>query len=550
MINLRKYQRESIDSLYSYWGNMGGHPIIVLPTGTGKSIVLAQFIKEALQWKGTRIVVLTHVKELIEQDLAETLALWPECPAGVYSAGLKRRDINAQVLFAGIQSIYKRAYELQWVDLVIIDEAHLIPNNSDTMYRKFLNNLKEINPKVKYIGLTATPFRMNSGLLHEGKNALFDDICYESPLKEMIDEGFLSPLKSKSMATKLDISGVGKSGGEYITSQLQEAVDIEEVTSSAINEVVEFGKDRKAWLAFCSGVNHVFNVRDEIRSRGYSCEGIVADTPADERAQIIKDFKNRKIKCLAAMNVLTTGFNAPHVDLIAMLRPTASVGLYVQMVGRGTRNSEGKENCLILDFAGNVERHGPVDTVDGKKKPKTQLGGLAPTKNCPECHEILLIAQRVCRECGYVFPPPKIKINAEATTNAVLSDDVKADWFPVTDVSYTKHEKSQNKFGQKTPPSMRATYYNGLLRVASEWICFEHEGWAKEFASRWWNKRMPGRPVPSSVSEALLQRKAIPPPFAIALKKDGKYFKIVKHDFENRELLNAKEIKRAQSIAG
>jgi DNA repair protein RadD len=528
MIQLRPYQRGAIDSLYSYWKETAGHPIIVLPTGTGKSVVLAQFIKEALMWKGTKIVVLTHVKELIEQDYAETMALYPECPAGIYSAGLGRRDIDAQVLFAGIQSIYKKAYDLQWADLVIIDEAHLIPKNSDTMYRKFLDDLLRINPKTKFVGLTATPYRLDSGMLHEGDDALFDDICYDAPMQEMVDQGYLAPLISKCTTTQLDVSGVGKRGGEFIPGQLQAAVDIESVTRSAIDEVVAAGRNREGWLMFCSGVDHSYHVRDEIRSRGITCETIVGDTPKEERAQIIADFKAKKITCLSAMNVLTTGFNAVHVDMIGLLRPTASKGLYVQMGGRGTRLAPDKSDCLVLDFAGNIERHGPIDTIDGRGRAKSQGDGTAPTKVCPECNTYVLIAAKECI-CGHEFPAPKVKLEAKASTRAIMSKQQVSTWSRVTRTDYAVHEKVGK------PPSMRVTYFDGFKRVAAEWICFQHTGYARTKAVQWWAKRMPDRPVPLLVSEALLQRQALPSPTQIQTKPDGKYTRITGYDFKEIE---------------
>ena len=236
----------------------------------------------------------------------------------------------------------------------------------------------------------------------------------------MIEQGYLSPLVSKSTEEKLDISDVGKRGGEFIPHQLQAAVDIKEVTRAAVDEIVAYGHDRKGWALFCSGVDHAFNVRNEVRSRGILCEAIVGDTEKEERAQIIRDFKRQKIQAIASMNVLTTGFNAPHLDLIAMLRPTASTGLYVQMAGRGTRNAPGKVNCLVLDFAGNVERHGPVDTAKGRNK-KEGGEGTAPVKVCPQCKSYVLIAVPLCPDCGFEFPPPKVKITPHASHMEILS---------------------------------------------------------------------------------------------------------------------------------
>ena len=152
MIQLRPYQSAAIEAIYGYFGQQSGNPLIVLPVGTGKSLVLASFSARALaDWADTRILVVTHVRELITQNYGEMIRLWPEAPAGIYSAGLNKRDLHAQILFAGIQSIHKRAYDIQRCDLALIDEAHLIPRTSSTMYRRFLGDLATINPHLKML---------------------------------------------------------------------------------------------------------------------------------------------------------------------------------------------------------------------------------------------------------------------------------------------------------------------------------------------------------------------------------------------------------------
>ena len=221
------------------------------------------------------------------------------------------------------------------------------------------------------------------------------------------------------------------------------------------------------------------------------------------------------------MGVLTTGFNAPAVDLIAMLRPTKSVGLYVQMAGRGTRLAPGKENCLVLDFAGNVARHGPIDAV--KPKQPADGDGVAPTKICPDCDSILAAALRECPDCGHQFPPPEVKVAATASTLAILST-VRAEWMEVSEVSCRRHEKPGK------PPSMRVDYSCGLVRH-SEWICFEHTGYARQKAVDWWQRRS-SAPVPSTVAEALRATDSLAVPTAIFVRPSGRFTEIVNHRFE------------------
>lgn len=525
MIQLRPYQRESVDAIYDYFGSNNGNPLIVLPTGTGKSVCLAAFIKEAISaYPDTRILMLTHVKELIAQNFQALIRMWPEAPAGIYSAGLSRRDINAQILFAGIQSIHKHAMRVQKCDLIIIDEAHLLSRNDGSMYRSFIKQLNDINAGLlKVVGFTATPYRLDSGMLHQGKDRVFTDIAYQVSILDMINQGYLCTVVPKQTTTQLDVSGVGKRGGEFIAGQLEAAVDRDEVTTAAVDEIVEYGKDRGSWLIFCSGVSHAKHVRDEIRARGISAEMVLGDTPAPERDAILRSFKNGTLRCICNVSVLTTGFDAPGTDLIALLRPTESVGLYIQMVGRGTRLAPGKEDCIILDFAGNTARHGPIDMVDGAKEEKSEGTGDAPIKTCPECQTINHASKRICISCGFEFPPPATKLAPKAATNALLSTQMQPEWLDVKSVSYTIHAK------EGKPSSLRVNYQCGMI-WHSEWVCFDHTGYPRTKAEVWWIKRA-GAPVPRNTAEALERKNELKEPTAIRVRPVGKYVEILGFQF-------------------
>lgn len=523
MLTLRPYQQAAITAIYDYYAEKSGNCCVVIPTAGGKSLVMAAFIEGVLRaWPDQRILIVTHVRELIAQNHAEMIGLWPEAPAGIYSAGLGKREAQARILFAGIQSIHRRAAEIGHTNLVLIDEAHLIPGSSSTMYRRFLDGLTRINPALKVIGLTATPFRVDSGMLHEGKNALFTDIAYEAPVRDLIDAGYLSPLVSKQPATRLDVSKVGTRAGDFIQRDLAAAVDKEAITRAGVTEIIAHGRDRQSWLAFCSGVEHARHVAEEFGRQGITCRTIFGDTPKEERDAIIDAFKRGEIRALASMGVLTTGFNAPAVDLIALLRPTKSAGLYVQMVGRGTRLAPGKENCLVLDFAGNVRRHGPVDLVR-PKRPCEAGGGDAPTKVCPECDSIIALSATECTDCGYVFPAREVKIAPTAATLPVLSPKIQ--WLPVHGVSYSLHDKLGGQ------PSLKVTYSCGL-KSYSEWVCIEHQGYARQKAAEWWRKRAPGCPMPLSVDQAIAEAARLARPSAISVRPSGRYVEVSGHRFD------------------
>lgn len=529
MVELRYYQREAIDALYRWFEEHGtGNPLIVLPTGAGKALTMASFISEACQaFPETRVVSVTHVQELIEQNYKALLRIWDWAPAGVYSAGLKQKRIDTPIVFAGIQSIHKKAFDLQLCDLMLIDEVHTVPAKGQGMYRRFINEVRAINPWLKVIGFTATPYRTDSGRLDEGDDALFAGVAYEKSVLNMINEGFLSPVIPKRTDLQLDVSGVGTRGGDYIPGQLEKAVDLDETNRAAVSEIVTQGDGRKSWLIFCTGVDHANHVAEEIRSHGISCATITGKTPKGERAQIIRGYKAGEIRALTNANVLTTGFDAPNVDLIAMLRPTKSTGLYVQIVGRGLRLAPGKKDCLVLDFSGNTARHGPIDMVE-PKKPGTGEGE-APTKECPECQTICFAGVRVCPNCGHEFPEPEPEIEETAATAAVLSTQIESQWLPVTGVSYSIHEK----IGK--PPSLRVDYRVGLS-THSEFIHFEGR---IGFRGRqwWWGRMDPSVPVPATAAEALeiCETGDVPAPKQIETKRNGKYFNVIAYDFEGQK---------------
>jgi DNA repair protein RadD len=306
---------------------------------------------------------------------------------------------------------------------------------------------------------------------------------------------------------------------------LQAAVDRESITHAAIDEILACGEGRRSWLVFGSGVEHASHVAVALRERGVSCATIFSDTPSAERDRIIAAFKRGEIRALASMGVLTTGFNAPAVDLIAMLRPTKSTGLYVQMAGRGTRLAPGKENCLVLDFAGNVAMHGPIDAVKPTVEVRLRAGGAVPTptKVCPNCDSTVATPVRQCPDCGHEFPPPEVKIAATATTLAILST-LRAQWIKVLEVSYRRHDKPGK------PPSMRVDYGCGLVRH-SEWICFEHPGYARQKAVAWWQQRSDA-PVPVSIAEALDDASNLATPRAILVRPNGRFTEVVNYRFD------------------
>lgn len=528
MLELRDYQRDAIEAVFDYWAKGGGNPLVEMATGTGKSVVIATLVRRLLDaYPDLRVLMLVHVRELVEQNFRALLRVWPGAPVGINSAGLGRRDRRSQILFASIQSVFRDdAYSLGPRDLILIDEAHLVPAAGEGMYRKLLDNLRRGVPDLRVAGFTATPYRLDSGRLDRGSDRLFSEVVYSYDIARGIEEGFLSPLVSKATATAIDISGVARRGGEFVAGALEKAVDHDPITQAAVDEIVAYGAPRRSWLAFCSGVKHAEHVRNALRARGIACETVTGETPKAERDRIIRDFRDGRLRALTNANVLTTGFDAPSVDLIAMLRPTLSTGLYVQMVGRGTRLAEGKADCLVLDFAGNIRRHGPVDAVEVGRGAAKGAGeakvdpDTVRAKECPKCRSLMPVRVYTCRDCGHEWPKPvEPKHDPRADGERPILGKAPPAWVPVTDVAYFRHVK------HGAPDSLRVEYRCGLT-VHREWLCFEHGGYAAVKAEKLWHALGGALPSPRTVAEAMARARELADVEAIQVRPQWPYVEV------------------------
>lgn len=533
--SLRQYQQRSIDETFAWFeaGN-AGNPLMVLPTGAGKSVILAAMIKTILQqWPGQRIGMITHVKELIEQNHEKLVTLWPEAPAGIYSAGLGRKDSDARVLYAGIQSIAKQALHVGWFDLLFVDECHMIPKKGEGRYKQFLDDVKRINPNIRVIGLTATPFRLDSGYLYQGEGAMFDAIATEVSVLELLELGFLAPLVSKPTHIELDTSQIKKRGGEFVTGDIDKAIHEQEHIPRALSNALYAAKGRKRWLVFCPSVETAHEACDYLNANRIKTAVISGNTPKDERAQLIADYKTGRITALCNCEVLTTGFDAPETDVIILLRPTESTALYIQMLGRGMRIAEGKENCLALDYAGNIERHGCVDDPNIRIPKEKREEGLAPVKVCDNCEAYCHASARVCPECGEEFPPSEhSQIEQQHSEQALLSNQIEPELAAIGRWDFSTHTKPGK------PRSLKVDYFadgNLPFRLVSEWVCFEHEGFAHSKAIAWWFHHNGESPCPKTVSEAIERKDELTAPEQIEVVKEGKYYKVGKRYFPQQK---------------
>ncbi len=510
----------------------------VVHHNTGKSVVIARFLQSVFHYyPNQKIMVLTHVKELIEQNHAKLMAIWPNAPAGIHSAGLKKRDVLNQIIFGGIASVAKKWAEFGFVNLILIDEAHLVSPSEETMYRSLIEGLKSINPHLKIIGFTATPWRLGQGRITE--DGIFTDICFDitglTAFNRLIAEGFLAPLIPKKTKMILDVDGVHMRGGEFIQGELQNAVDKEEITSVALREAMECGYDRRHWLIFCSGVDHAIHTADMLTMMGIPCGAVHSKMKDAERDQVIADFKSGKLRAVANNNVLTTGFDMPGIDLIIMLRPTASPVLWVQMLGRGTRPFEcaeyKKENCLVLDFAGNTKRLGPINDPVIPRKKGTK-GGEAPVKLCEACGMYNHASVRYCggsphpspEGCGHEFPI-MTKLKQEASTAELIKGDVPiVEIFKIDHITYSRHQKVGK------PDAIKVSYYCGYQHF-EDYVCLEHEGFASRKARMWWRERSE-YPVPETTNAALGTTNLLKTPTHLRVWINKKYPEIMKYCFD------------------
>ena len=540
---LRDYQQRSINQLYKWLGENIGNPCLVLPTGAGKSHVIAALCKDALQsWPETRILMLTHVKELIEQNAEKMRQHWPNAPMGIYSASIGQKILGEPITFAGIQSIRKHADKIGLVDLIIIDECHLVNHNDEGGYRSLIAELVKINPALRVIGLTATPFRLGHGLITD-KPAIFDALLEPVTIEELITKGHLMPLRSKVTTTQLDTTGVHKRGGEYIERELQQAVDTDDINQKVVAEIKSLAGERKAWLLFCAGVAHAEHVALELQKQGISAACITGTTTKNERERLLQEYKSGRIQALTNANVLTTGFDYPDIDLIAMLRPTMSPGLYVQMAGRGLRPKSHTDHCLVLDFAGVVEQHGPITAVEPPQKEK-KGDGKAPTKTCEECGEIVAISTIECPSCGAVFEQ-KQKPSLELRNVDIMGLD--ATEMTVIDWHWQKHisRTSGNHM-------LSVRYYSDRLDVQpiTEYFPVLHDGYAGQKARAmivFIAQQADAALDDDLIMQAGKLNKAIPPA-TIQYRREGKYHRVVDRTWTQSNALDANNINHLLSF--
>lgn len=526
----RLYQTEAVAA---FWASLcerpSATPVIVLPTGAGKSIVIAMIARTAVQEFGGRVVVLAHRKELLEQNAEKLQAAGLE--VGIYSAGLNRRDAEADVLVAGIQSVYRRAHEIGARNLVFVDEVHLVAD--DGMYRTFVQDLTKYNPRLRLGGCTATPFRLDVGPIC-GPDRVFSRVCYSAPVRELIEKGYLSRIVTKSEAG-FDTSGLHIRGGEFVANEVEVLFGGDDLkVEAACREIVARTKGRRSVLVFCSGVRHAEKVSTYItRISGDVCGLVVGEMDALSRAATLAEFKSGRMKYVANVDVLTTGFDFPGIDAIAILRATMSPGLLAQMVGRGLRRAPGKDDALVLDFGQNFSRHGPIDSPEFGCESPGDTPGQAPAKMCPNCGNEVSLGALECKECGFAFQTTRGEAKHDEAPDDGAQALLEPETWDVVGWSFARHVKKKDP---EAPNTLRVEYLckrggGNLTESISEWVCLLHSGFAGKKAARWWSEHT-REPFVPDIDEAiyLFDRGAFAQPTKITTQREGHFYRIVSRE--------------------
>ena len=538
-MELRPYQEEAVKAILDSL-NAGKKSVCVnMATGTGKSLTLAS-LAQRFTAKGHHVTAITHVRELIRQLESAALTFLPKEQVGVIAAGLGRKDPPRQFQICQIQSVGRNPDRIGPRRIVIIDELQLI-NQEKGQYAKVIDALRIKTPDLRIVGLSATPWRTVGGLSY-GPGKMFEECVYRYDMRQGIRDGFLCPMVGKTGDKDFHIEGVATLGGDYKPDELENFMADQIKVSRAIADCVPRTKDRNQCLVFCVGRRHMAMVAETLAKAGQSVGCIDGTMGEAERDKVLASFRNRQFKWLCNVGVLTTGFDDTGIDAIIMLRPTKSPGLLLQIAGRGLRKDPRKENCVFLDYGGNLSFWGPLDSIEETitdKKPGKK--GQAPTKVCPECDTVLPASATVCTTCGKLFPRV-LRHEEEASDAPVTSDTpIKMD---VSSINIRPHHKAGK------PMTMRIDYVSSLgIPQASEFLSISPE--ANMYAYRKSLKELANwKDSPFKLmGDTLYLRQAdgqlreldtqgiisaattLTPPVSITTIRDGKYVSITKKVF-------------------
>ena len=515
-IILRPYQEECLEVLEARLGEKK-NVLLEMATGGGKTIVFSFLIKRILERDpDARIAVSAHRQELVTQAKEKLFKVWPESYGliGTACASLERVETDYSVVIGSVQTLARRSFPRP-VDLLIIDEVHRVPRLSSgktSQYRELIGGVRDRNPDARVLGVTATPYRLDRGRIYGREGDLFDRVDYRVGLDDLMKQGYLVRIRAKETARVEELSEVGRGAdGDYKTDHLSRVMTRGVHLSSAVTALRDYGEGRRNALAFAVTIEHAELMARAFRGEGVRASAVHSGMDDRDRRRVLADFEAGRVQVLVNVGVLTEGWDSPRVDLILMTRPTLSPGLFVQMVGRGTRLSPetGKENLLILDLVGNFRRHGvPWDPKIGEKDGRKKADG--DLQLCPRCLSLIEKELRICPECGHVLAPsgkPAELAELEAAPlREILLDEKASVRVLVVNWKTSAHLTRRGMMMLKV--DVRVTGAPGHPPVRDEWIAhyLDIEGTSSEYGGRraalFWYK-YGSLPAPRTVGEAL-----------------------------------------------
>ena len=510
-MELRPYQGDAVTAAMDAL-RQGLNPAVQMPTGSGKSLVIAD-ISSRLALRQGRVVVVTHVKELVAQNEKALNRYHPTLPTGVICAGLNRDEPEPSVIFASIQSIYKRGAEFKerGTDLVMIDEAHMVPPDGEgLMYKRFLEDVS-----ARKLGLSATPWRLDGGSIY-GDDKPFDVLAYQLSPLDLVEQGYLSPLTGVQTEWQLDTKGLPKTGGDFSASKTSDRMQDDGWMEAALDNALTHVKKRKHVLVFCPTVESAKAASTYFISRKQTAGVVYAD--CDDREDQLNTWMSGEVKFMCNVDILTTGFDFPALDAIICLRPTTSSALWVQMLGRGMRLAAGKEDCLVLDYVGNLVRLGGVGTMEEWAKEK---GGKLETVNDKEEQEKKKApSKRMAKELALQAIDPML----ERAQGLLVH---------VKRCSYIVRPS-----GRQPGKALLLAVYDcetdgGIGVDVTQFVCVEYEGGARWHAEQWAKRRGYTNPpaFPRNAHQARVECYALPIPRRLQVRRNDGHVNVLREFF-------------------
>jgi DNA repair protein RadD len=391
---LRGYQTEVSDKARGSYRSGHKAPVIVMPTGSGKTPTLADIAKKAAA-KGTSVLVLAHRRELIKQ--ASNKLMDADVSHGIIAPGFTPSREIVQV--GSVQTVARRLDELPQFGLIIVDEAH---HSIAGSYKKII----EAQPNAKLLGVTATPERLDGRGLGKSSGGCFDDIIIGPSVSELIELGFLTPARIFAPADAPDLSGIRTKMGDYETAGLLAKIDVPTLTGDVVAHYAQHSPGLPA-IAFCITVEHAKHVAATFKAAGWRAVAAHGGMTAPERDASINGLATGAVQILCTCDLVSEGLDVPAVGAVILLRPTKSLGLFLQQVGRGLRPAPGKQHLIVLDHAGCTMQHGLPDSprpwsLDGRPK-KEKPPAIKQCKSCWALHS----PAPSCPSCGFVYPKAK-----------------------------------------------------------------------------------------------------------------------------------------------